>query len=506
MPSITSTLLQLVDMANGENENTWGDTLDANATKLENAIAAASSISSTGGATTLTADQARRSTLIFTGVLAADHIVTVQSHNKLWVVRNAHTLGAFALKFKTSGGAEVTIPGGTYGVNLVLCDGTDIYVTSITEAGVDAKITAASKVYIATVSGTANALVLDTSPAGYTRTAGNIISCLIASDNTAATTVNPEGLGVVNILKQTPAGTAALSGGELQAGNRVLLLDDGTDFQLIGDPTRLLGTVTDIASAATTDLGTILSHTARITGTTGIASFGNSANIAAPYYFVRFAGALTMTHSATLDIAGSVNFTTAADDMAILEFLGSSTWKVWPIKGDGTPTVIPTIPMQTKISGGDVLLQRIVKEVTSVVTLNSPIPIDNTIPQQGSEGVEVLSQAITPKSASSYLIIKIDGFISWNAGAAVNGGAFAVFQDAIADAIYAAGYAPGTTVEAKVSAEFKITNASTTARTYKVRAGPATAGSHYWLGDGSGSAVFGGVAKGSLIIEEWLAV
>lgn len=87
------------------------------------------------------------------------------------------------------------------------------------------------------------------------------------------------------------------------------------------------GLSTDLASAATTDIGAQLTTVVNITGTTTITSFGTNYN--GPR-FLRFAGALTLTHSATLVLPGSANITTAAGDGAIVVPLGNppTGWRV----------------------------------------------------------------------------------------------------------------------------------------------------------------------------------
>lgn len=70
----------------------------------------------------------------------------------------------------------------------------------------------------------------------------------------------------------------------------------------------------DVASAATCDIGAAASLLVRITGTTTITSFGT--NYAGPR-FIRFSGALTLTHAATLVLPGAANITTAAGDTCI---------------------------------------------------------------------------------------------------------------------------------------------------------------------------------------------
>lgn len=84
----------------------------------------------------------------------------------------------------------------------------------------------------------------------------------------------------------------------------------------------------DVASATTTDIGAANSSSVRITGTTAITSFG--ANYSGPR-FVRFGGALTLTHNAsTLNLPGAANITTVAGDRAIITPIGTpaSGWQV----------------------------------------------------------------------------------------------------------------------------------------------------------------------------------
>jgi hypothetical protein len=73
--------------------------------------------------------------------------------------------------------------------------------------------------------------------------------------------------------------------------------------------------VVTLASAGTVDIGGANSYAVDVTGTTSITSFG--ANFNGPRY-VRFTGALTLTHNATLlNLPGAANITTAAGDSLI---------------------------------------------------------------------------------------------------------------------------------------------------------------------------------------------
>lgn len=102
------------------------------------------------------------------------------------------------------------------------------------------------------------------------------------------------------------------------------------------------GAESDIASAATVDIGAQLTNFLRITGTTTITSFGTNYN--GPR-FIRFGGILTLTHNATtLILPTAANITTAAGDRAIVTPVGnpSSGWQVIAYqKADGTALVSP---------------------------------------------------------------------------------------------------------------------------------------------------------------------
>lgn len=82
----------------------------------------------------------------------------------------------------------------------------------------------------------------------------------------------------------------------------------------------------NIASATTTDLSTATGYYVQITGTTTITGFGTEA--AGVPRFLRFAGALTLTHNATsLILPGAANITTAAGDTAVFVSEGSGNWR-----------------------------------------------------------------------------------------------------------------------------------------------------------------------------------
>lgn len=83
---------------------------------------------------------------------------------------------------------------------------------------------------------------------------------------------------------------------------------------------------TNIASAATTDIGAATGRFVHITGTTSITSFGTKT--AGVERELVFDGALTLTHNATsLILPGAANITTAAGDTSIFVSEGSGNWR-----------------------------------------------------------------------------------------------------------------------------------------------------------------------------------
>jgi len=84
----------------------------------------------------------------------------------------------------------------------------------------------------------------------------------------------------------------------------------------------------DIASAATTDLGGTEGLGHDISGTTTITSFGTGRE--GLLKILQFDGALTLTHNATsLVLPGGVNITTAAKDVAVMFSEGSGNWRCY---------------------------------------------------------------------------------------------------------------------------------------------------------------------------------
>ncbi len=100
---------------------------------------------------------------------------------------------------------------------------------------------------------------------------------------------------------------------------------DGFDINRADGSVDFLASEATLASAATTDLGTAPSLEVNVTGTTAITSFGTAAHA---LRFVRFAGALTLTHNATsLILLGGASRTTAAGDTGLYTSDAAGNWR-----------------------------------------------------------------------------------------------------------------------------------------------------------------------------------
>lgn len=88
------------------------------------------------------------------------------------------------------------------------------------------------------------------------------------------------------------------------------------------------GPQTQIASANTTDLGTIASHNVLVTGAVTIGSFGNSASLQAPIYYVEVDVGMIITNSANILVPGAEDYHLDIGDAMFVEFQGAGVWKI----------------------------------------------------------------------------------------------------------------------------------------------------------------------------------
>lgn len=168
---------------------------------------------------------------------------------------------------------------------------------------------------------------------GFTSSTGQILSFIAGYTNSGATTLAIGSSPAETVLKNSPSGPVDLTGGEIVASDVTQVLWDGTEFILLGPSASggsIVGPLTNLASASTTNLCSIPSHNINITGTVTITSLGSTGCSADyPIYNVIFGGVLTLTYNATsLVIPGGNSVVTNAGDSAVAQYLGSGNWRI----------------------------------------------------------------------------------------------------------------------------------------------------------------------------------
>ena len=133
---------------------------------------------------------------------------------------------------------------------------------------------------------------------------------------------------------------------------------------------------------------------------------------------------------------------------------------------------------------------------------SSIIPWDDTIPQN-TEGVEYMSQAITPKSATNILEIKVT--FTWANGNSTQRGTLALFQDSTANAIAATSqYYPTLNESQQITLVHRMVAGTTSSTTLKVRFG--THQNTTTTFNGSATArLYGAIPKSTIVITEYKA-
>ncbi len=200
----------------------------------------------------------------------------------------------------------------------------------------------------ATTTGTASAYVVTYSVAPAALYTGQVFRLIAHLASTGAGTLNINSLGAKDIKKASGGALVDIAAGDLGAAAAFEVYYNGTYFVLVDTPSvlstastteALTGTDTakaltanalaalweqgsDVASATTISVGE--GGYFNVTGTTTITDIDFATDKAGRKAWVKFAGALTLTHNATtLILPGGANITTAAGDTALFVSEGS---------------------------------------------------------------------------------------------------------------------------------------------------------------------------------------
>ena len=173
-------------------------------------------------------------------------------------------------------------------------------------------------------------------------------------------------------------------------------------------------------------------------------------------------------------------------DVNLIGATGTPSSSVF-LRGDGT----------WNAAGGGKIVQIVNTQTGAVATGTTQSVFDDTIPQN-DEGIEFMTLAVTPTSASNKLIIGVR-FNGEHTG--VGRFNMALFQDTTANALACISSWENTAETFILDLQHYMAAGTTSATTFKVRCGMAGSGTLTFNGDGSARTA-GGVLASSITIWE----
>lgn len=157
------------------------------------------------------------------------------------------------------------------------------------------------------------------------------------------------------------------------------------------------------------------------------------------------------------------------------------------------------LALRTLLGFASTIIDRAYVEYTTNADLSVIIPYDDTIPQN-TEGTQVLTASITPKSTSSRIRARFQGEVI-NSAAATNVIA-AMFVGAGANAVRSTVVTtPGANLATQIVLEYEFAPGSVSAQSFAVRVGPASATNIRLNGSAAGR-LFGGTSAATLVLDE----
>ena len=218
-----------------------------------------------------------------------------------------------------------------------------------------------------------------------------------------------------------------------------------------------------------------------VTGNTTIGSFASTGTVGTVIK-LHFDGALILEYDAAdLILPDGLDITTVAgDEFEFIEYASGASRQV-------TNSAGTVLQMVNAIDG-------------AVATGTTVMPYDDTIPQN-TEGDEYITLPVTPIGSTNKLRIDVVVNLDWNNTAGRM--SVALFQDTTAGALAATNQFPIASGNGQSPVTFThwMTSGTTSATTFKIRAGSVSAGTTTFNGASSGRK-FGGVCASTITITE----
>lgn len=187
-----------------------------------------------------------------------------------------------------------------------------------------------------TSGGTANAQTVTVS--AFAGTNGQTFYFKAGFTNTSALTLTVNGGSAISVLRDTPTGTVALTGGEVVTGNIIgVTYDSGTGaFHLVTNNSRLFGFANSVPAAVTMDLNASSSHVVNVTGSgVSISNFGAGGASAAAnsIFFLQFNGTNTVVAGANIATPSGGNIVVTNGASLTVLYQGTNSWRVLQVTG-----------------------------------------------------------------------------------------------------------------------------------------------------------------------------
>ena len=243
----------------------------------------------------------------------------------------------------TLGGYKITnLAAGTAAADAVRFD-------QLTSAGVP----------LITVAGTANAITGTITPSLTVYTTGGVFSFVVGSTNTAAVTLNIDGVGVKSV---TRTGSVALVAGDMVAGQVVLVEYDGTRFQLLnGNSFTNLNVSGTLGVTGLTTLG--------VTGAVFPGSSSGTATIVAP----AVAGTPTLTLPT---VTGTISLINPGVNQMRLSLVTATPVTTTDQTAKTTVYLTPYTAKTIAVYSGSAWVQFFQSEISVAVPANTNTPFD----------------------------------------------------------------------------------------------------------------------------------
>lgn len=393
MASTATTRLRLEKQALGENSATWGaPKLNTVLDLVDEAIGGVEAITIGSATTTLTStnyasDQARNAALVLTGTLSAASSVIVPNAEKVYLVVNNTTMGAYTLTIKTAAGAGVSLKTGP---QWVYCDAASVFSASprldqlaaaagtidmggykVTNSAVPTATTdLATKAYVDSV-----AVTVDASAA---------VVALQASVDAAIATLAPKAAPTFTSGATLSTGVMVVPLGAVGSPSYTFSGDSNTGIYSSGaDSVSLVAGGTARATAGTAGLAVTgtLSASGAVTASSGLAVTGTLSASGATTLAGTATGALTATSVAS---SGAVSGTTlSASGAATL----SSTLAVTSNTTVGGTLGVTGATTLGSLSGSGAASFGSTLSVTGSVTASSTLAVTSNATVGGTLGV-----------------------------------------------------------------------------------------------------------------------